>query len=188
MCWARCCARYALNRSGFSGVCLDRATRPEPLVPFGAGRPLGLWPKRRTRAGRRAGRVYLCLTSKRIRHQPECPWNQTLADPCAPVSGAGNSGDEPGGRRTCSSMAGRNVGGTNSAGPVFHPSNGDRCRFQFQSSHQCDFGQPMTYRIIHSNSPYNSIRSRCALRSSGFVSLNIMSRNSTSIAVIPDSL
>ena len=67
--------------------------------------------------------MYICRTSKRIRHQPECTWNQTMTDPCAPVSEAGNSGDEPGGCRTCSGMAGRSNGGTNSADPVFHPSN-----------------------------------------------------------------
>ena len=114
----------ANNANRRSDVGASRATRPEPCGPFGAGRPLGLWPKRRTRAGRRARRLYVCRTSKRIRHHPECTWNQTLADPCAPVSGAGNSCDEPGGCRTCSGMAGRNVGGTNSDDPVFHPSNG----------------------------------------------------------------
>ena len=112
------------NANRGSDVGGSRATRPEPCVPLGAGRPLGLWLKRRTRAGRRARRLYLCRTSKRIRHHPECTWNQTLTDPCAPMSGAGNSGDELGGCRTCSGMAGRNVGGTNSADPVFHPSNG----------------------------------------------------------------
>ena len=61
--------------------------------------------------------------SKRIRHQPECTWNQTLTDSGAPVSEAGNSGDEPGGCRTCSGMAGRNVGGTKSDDPVSHPNN-----------------------------------------------------------------
>ena len=65
------------------------------------------------------------MTSKRIRHQPECTWNQTLTDSGAPVLEAGNSGDEPGGCRTCSGMAGRNVGGTKSDDPVSHPSNGD---------------------------------------------------------------
>ena len=63
-------------------------------------------------------------TSKRNRHQPECTWNETLTDSGAPVSEAGNSGDEPGGCPTCSSMAGRNVGGTKSDDPVSHPNSG----------------------------------------------------------------
>ena len=48
------------NANRGSDVGASRATRPEPCVPFGAGRPRGLWPKRRTRAGRQARRLHLC--------------------------------------------------------------------------------------------------------------------------------
>ena len=94
-------------------------------VLFGGRMPGQRRRKRRFGAGVRTRRFHSCRTSNRIRHQPECTWNQTLTNPCAPVSEAGNSGDEPGGCRTCSGMAGRSNGGTNSADPVFHPNSGD---------------------------------------------------------------
>ena len=80
------------NANRGSDVGGSRTTRPEPCAPFGAGRPLGFWPKRRFRARGRTQRFHSCRASKRIRHQPECGWNQTQTDRGATVTGAGDAG------------------------------------------------------------------------------------------------
>ena len=63
-----------------------------------------------------------------VRHQSACATRQSAASCNATVSGAGNSGREPGERRSRSGVAGRSVGGVRYADPVFHPSNGEAHR------------------------------------------------------------
>ena len=86
--------------------------------------------KSRFRAGGRTRRFHSCRISKRIRHHPECGWNQTQTDRGATVTGAGDAGDYADERELRSSVAGRNVGATESADPDFHPSNVEARRFQ----------------------------------------------------------
>ena len=99
-------------------------------VLFGDRMPRQRRRKRRFRAGGRSRRFHSCRTSKRIRHHPECGWNQTQTDRGATVTGAGDAGDYAGERGSRSSVAGRSVGATESADPVFHPSNVEARRFQ----------------------------------------------------------
>ena len=93
-------------------------------VLFGDRMPRQRRRKSRFRAGGRTRRFHSCRISKRIRHHPECGWNQTQTDRGATVTGAGDAGDYAGERESRSSVAGRSVGATESADPVFHPSNG----------------------------------------------------------------
>ena len=58
-----------------------------------------------------------------VRHQSACATRQSAASCNATVSGAGNSGHEPGERRSRSGVAGRSVGGGDCADPLFHPNN-----------------------------------------------------------------
>ena len=56
-----------------------------------------------------------------VRHQSACATRQSAASCNATVSEAGNSGHEPGERRSRSGVAGRSVGGGDCADPLFHP-------------------------------------------------------------------
>ena len=84
--------------------------------------------KRRFRAGGRTRRFHSCRTSKRIRHHPECGWNQTQTDRGATVTEAGDAGDYAGERGSRSSVPGRSDGGAEPDGPFFQPSNVDAHR------------------------------------------------------------
>ena len=59
-----------------------------------------------------------------ICHQSARATNQSAASCSAAVAGIRVSGYRAGHRRSRSGMAGRNVGGTKSDDPVFHPNNG----------------------------------------------------------------
>ena len=82
----------------FLGAYLDCVTRLPPRAPFGIGAPLWHLPKHKIRATRRTRRFRIFPTSKHVRHQPECSWNQTDTNRGVTVTGAGSSGDEAGER------------------------------------------------------------------------------------------
>ena len=63
-------------------------------------------------------------------HQSACATHQSAASCSAAVAGIRVSGYRAGHRRSRSGVAGRSVGATESADPVFHPSNVEARRFQ----------------------------------------------------------
>ena len=131
---ARSNTRYAFGLSPrvlMKLYSVGRETLREPLGRLSflpddraLGSPLRVRSEIRFGARGRTRRFHSCRTSKRIRHHSECGWNQTQTDRSATVTGASDAGDYAGKCRSRSSVVGRSVGATESAEPIFHPSNG----------------------------------------------------------------